>query len=187
MLHISSFLLFRVVADIALQFDWQSKLRGCSAPPPADGKYHMFILLNFDDIRDADTAFADIELVSPSWTARYVSQTEYASGRKEGGSIGVQEATSFHDGQVVFIAKYGGLSRDFTVDGLYDHVMTIASSFGEIFSVSEIEIDAINRQYRMEYYKTSAAKSIVETFSQPYPVYFKVSSLPFPPNWVHLY
>ena len=158
------------------QFDWEEKLHGISCPPPTNNSNRADVYANFDDIRDAVTAFGEIELVNPNWSVKYITQTEYASGRKGGNQNGLQEPSSFHDGQVVFKADFNGLSSEFTLDGLFDKITELAGTFGEVIGVAEMNVDAGNRQYRAEYYKITAAQQVLSMVTEKNPGTFGVSS-----------
>ena len=118
-------------------------------------------------------------MVYPNCSAQYITQTEYASSRKAGNSNGDQGPTSFHDGQIIIVAKFEGLSSEFTLDGLYDRVVSIATSFGQLIGIMELDVDAGNRQYRAEYCKITDALRVIETVTEDHPANFGVSSTPY--------
>lgn len=122
----------------------------------------------FNDIRDAVTAFGEIELVNPNWSAHYITQTEYVSGMKVAGN-GLQEPSSFHDGQLVFVARFTGLNNEFTVDGLYDIVTELAKKFGDIIGVREMDVEGTVQEFRVEFCQISAAKRILSRMTEESP------------------
>lgn len=149
---------------------------GASVPPPVGNSNYTDVFFSFDDIRDAAQAEGDLEVVNPNWSIVYMSQTEYVSGRK--GGTGSQEKSSFHDGQLVLVAQFKGLNSEQTLDGVFNMITTLAKDFGEVIGVREMDVDGGNRQYRVEYYKISAAKRVISRMTEESPAKLGVSARP---------
>ena len=158
------------------------KVRGTAATPPTTESKFITLFISFDDTRHAHSAKAEIDMVNYNWNAVYISQTEYTSGKKASLANGIQEVTSFHDGQVLFVAQFGGLSSDFSVDGLFDAVYAMAVSFGEVLGFREMESEAGNWNFRAEYYKISEAKTVINSITKAHPAGSGVSPSPCLPS-----
>lgn len=117
----------------------------------------MKVFVCFDDTRDAAASFDQVGMVNSTWNAVYIHQAEYASAKKDG-EADTDEKTSYHDGQVVLVCSFNGLSSDFTLSGLEDEVRMLAQSFGDLLAFREFESDGGKWRYRAEYHKISAAK-----------------------------
>ena len=156
------------------QYDWQRTLQGSHTRVVADESKFVHVFLKFDDIRDAAAAFEQIHAVNTTWTPKYINQTEYAASQKEG-NVGTLEKTSFHDGQVVFVAHFEGLTSDFSLDGLFDEVEKLAKSFGDVLAFAESDAEGNDWHFRAEYYKISEALGVIATTTKENPVSIEVS------------
>ena len=136
----------------------------------------MNVFICFDDTRDAGLSFEQIQTVNTTWNAVYISQTEYASAK----SIGTQELTSFHDGQVIFAARFKGLTSEFGVNGLIDAVQHLAGQFGDVLAFAEMDSEAGYWSFRVEYYKISVANHVIATLTAASPRSVGVSYLDSP-------
>lgn len=155
---------------------WKKKLIGYVAPPSANGSSRITVWLAFDDMRDAAKAIKDVEIVNSACQISYIPQTEYACGTKAGEGHGIQEATSFYDGQVILLAKYNR-GEDYEARGLYEYVQGTATHFGDIVGVNEKIVGANVRHYHVEFFKISDAKFMAESLTENEPGLFEVSSL----------
>lgn len=138
----------------------------------------MSVYLSFDDIRYAEAGLGEIEIVNSACNAVYITQPEYAHGKKTGQGRGVQEPTKFFDGQVTVTAKYGGSDDEWSYNGLFQCVEHIAEQFGEIIGLVETERDYCHRQYNVEFYKISDALEMAENVSPTEPGVYCVCSAP---------
>ena len=134
------------------------------------------MFLAFDDMRDAANAIEDVAHVNPACVICYIPQTEYACGTKAVESHGIQEPTSFYDGQVILLAKYG-FGEDHEAQGLYEYVKGTATQFGAIVGVNEKIISGNVRHYHIEFFKISDAKFMADSVTESeQPGRFEVTS-----------
>lgn len=148
-------------ANSLSQYNWHSKLRGTYSSQNGAGYINVF--LNFDDIRDAGTARDDVSMVNPAWNITYISQVEFAGGKKHA-QTGTRETTSYHDGQVVFTAEFEGITSDLktSLDTIFDEVHELAKASGEVLAFTELDVEGGKSQFRAEYFKISVAKKVLE-------------------------
>ncbi|KAK5121941.1 hypothetical protein LTR85_004513 [Meristemomyces frigidus] len=134
-------------------FDWTGKVLESKAKR-ADGKNFVYFVC-FDDLRDAEASFGEVEMLGADWPMSYITHTEFASSLdgKE------QENTSFHDGQAIFVASFEGSTSEFNASGAGETVHELAKNFGEVRAFTEISAPYPNLEFRIEYYKVTDAKS----------------------------
>ncbi|KAK4548448.1 hypothetical protein LTR36_009358 [Oleoguttula mirabilis] len=138
-------------------FDWQNKVLACSAKK-ADGKNFVYLCC-FDDLRDASQSFSNVEMVGVNWPMSYITHTEFASNL----ASEEQENTSFHEGQVIFVASFEGPTSEFNASGAGETVHELAKNFGEVRAFTEIAAPYPNLEFRVEYYKISDAKNALNS------------------------
>lgn len=95
-----------------------------------------------------------------------MSQTEYAVTKDVSRRHGTDDKTSFFDGQVIFKAHFGGLTREITLERLFGEVQELAHSSGELLAFTEMDAEGGVWRFRAEYYKISDAKHVVETITK---------------------
>lgn len=88
---------------------------------------------------------------------------------------GLQNPTSFYDGQAYFVAVFQGSSSESSLEGLFEEVTELAKQFGDVIGVAEMDVDAGNRQYRIEWYSISASKEAIKAVTADSPHKFGVS------------
>ncbi|KAK5141285.1 hypothetical protein LTR32_006119 [Rachicladosporium monterosium] len=116
------------------QLDISKMLRGMKlASSPDSSRFTYFCC--FDDIRETTVACEFIEMAQTGWHVKYISQTEYA-GAPEGETS--SEKSSYHDGQVLFVAAFSGPTADFDAKGANEAVHTLASTFGEMRAFAQV-------------------------------------------------
>ena len=125
----------------------------------------------FDDIRDAQAAFQEINLINTKVDVAYVNHGEYALSNTHGQG----SPTSFFDGQIVYHAHFEGLTSEMDAQHLSKEVCELAQSRGELLAFADIECSGGNRQFRVEYYKISVAKHVIETLTRASPKQLGVS------------
>lgn len=134
---------------------------------------------SFNDIRDVETAFSDVDMVNANWTTTYITQTEFASAvTVDGGSP--HEKTSFHDGQVIFAVSFEGPTSEFNANAACDAVRKVAEAAGEVRAFAEIPAQYPRLEFRVEYYKISNAKEVLKTALKSNPNVVGVRTHPHP-------
>jgi len=128
---------------------------------------------SFDDLSEAAQAVEDAEIVNPMWNVKHITQAEYAGAPT---THGTQDATSFYDGQLVFVATFDGLTSEFNAAGATDAVFELAQSFGRVYVFTEIQTATYpHLEFRCEYYKISSATAALEKATKEFPVVAGVS------------
>ncbi|KAK0776302.1 hypothetical protein LTR91_010898 [Friedmanniomyces endolithicus] len=143
------------------ELDISKMLRGMKlASSPDSSRFTYFCC--FDDIRETTVACEFIEMAQTGWHVKYISQTEYA-GAPEGETS--SEKSSYHDGQVLFVAAFSGPTADFVAKGANEAVHTLAGTFGEMRAFAQVTSATWpDLEFRAEYYKiTDAKKALAAT------------------------
>ena len=141
------------------QFEWEKKLRGCVVPVNTSGK-KVTLYLSFDDIRNAAKSLEQAITVDSTCKPSYITQPEYAYGKKLGEDRGKQEPTSFYDGQLILEADFRGHPSEIIPhsEGLAVTVTKVAKSFGPIISIVELASEKKTiRKWRVEFRRLSDA------------------------------
>lgn len=116
-------------------------------------------------------------MTNPEWSVQCITQAEYASGEDSSGKVA---PSSCFDGQVQFVATFNGLTKDFhnMTGTAHDAVMDVAKSFGEI-SAHKSNPHAVCPavEFRVEYFKISAAKTALKKLTKESPETKDVSAL----------
>ncbi|KAK3715367.1 hypothetical protein LTR37_007095 [Vermiconidia calcicola] len=149
------------------EFDWDSKVCGCAAPP-TDSNF-ITVFTAFDDIRDAEAALEDIQMFDTRLNCTYITQTEYAATKDSDYRGTIDHSTKFHDGQVVFIANFKGLTSEMNVQNLYDIIYHLAMKFGNLIGIVEIESEGGSFEFRAEYMKISSGKAALGEITKAKP------------------
>ncbi|KAK0803529.1 hypothetical protein LTR38_006103 [Friedmanniomyces endolithicus] len=143
------------------ELDISKMLRGMKlASSPDSSRFTYFCC--FDDIRETTVTCDFIEMAQTGWHIKYISQTEYA-GAPEGETS--SEKSSYHDGQVLFVAAFSGPTADFVAKGANEAVHTLAGTFGEMRAFAQVTSATWpDLEFRAEYYKiTDAKKALAAT------------------------
>ncbi|KAK1814818.1 hypothetical protein LTR12_010774 [Friedmanniomyces endolithicus] len=143
------------------ELDISKMLRGMKlASSPDSSRFTYFCC--FDDIRETTVACDFIEMAQTGWHIKYISQTEYA-GAPEGETS--SEKSSYHDGQVLFVAAFSGPTADFVAKEANEAVHTLAGTFGEMRAFAQVTSATWpDLEFRAEYYKiTDAKKALAAT------------------------
>ena len=167
-------------ADFIEQYDWAAKGVRQYSGRVGEDTLNLDVYLCFDDIRHAAKASGEIQMVDSNMDAEYVSQAEFCSAKNRN-HHGPGEDTSFTDGQVVFQAYYeGGLDeKSAAIAGLYGEVKKLAETYGDVLGFAEHHMEDGLWQFRCEYFKISAAKTVLRTVTQMCSDSTDVSTLPF--------
>lgn len=161
-------------ANELVQHDWTVKLRGFYCPPKQNSTFHD-VFCAFDDVRDAEASFQEVNLINTKVNLRYAAQNEYSKAQALG--YGEGKETLFYDGSVLFNAHFGGLTSEMTAQNLFAEVHELAQQCGEVLAFVENECGGGAWQFRAEYYKISVAKNVVETITKTNPKHLGVSAL----------
>lgn len=145
------------------QFAWESKVTGSYCPAPIDASKKTTLYLRFDDMRDAEAAFEQIETVDPTYHLAYISQSEWADGLRDS-QYGTQTSTHFFDGQVLYTCEFKHSAIDFHEQKahLEARVRELAEDAGEVVVFDYYEGEGGKMVFRVEYFKISAAKAIAD-------------------------
>ena len=146
---------------------------GCAAPP-TDATF-ITVFTAFDDIRDAETALEEIQMFDTRLVCTYITQTEYAATKDSDYRGTIDHSTKFHDGQVVFIANFKGLTSEMNVQNLYDIIYHLAVKFGDLIGIVEIESEGGSFEFRAEYMKISSGKAALGEITKAKPANVGVS------------
>jgi len=158
-----------------LQYGWDRKLRGSKAPPPNKDQKFLTLFYCFDDVEDAKRSVEEVELVNAQMSGGFITQAEYAGAPS---THGTQDATSFYDGQLVWVATFDGLTSEFNAGGAADAVVELAQRFGKVYVFAEIQTATYpHLEFRCEYNKISAAKTALEKATKQSPIIVGVSLL----------
>ena len=148
-------------------------LRGMKVVASSDDTRFTYFCL-FDDIRSTNEAERYIEEAQlNNWAVKYITQTEYAGVADNNANA---EKTSYHDGQVIFVASFTGPTTEFKIDGADKTVHDFASGFGELRAFTHITSAAWpNLEFRAEYYSITAAKKMLAAANKDTPMTVEVS------------
>ena len=134
----------------------------------------MTCFYSFDDLLAAAEAIGEAELVNAKWQVGYITQAEYAGAPS---THGTQEATSFYDGQLVFVATFDGMTAEFNPTEAAEAVLKLAKRFGDVHVFNDVQTASYpNLQYRCEYFKISAAKAALRKATKESPLVVGVCS-----------
>lgn len=167
--------IFTITTYATSQDEAEDKIRGCHCPPPGAGATHTKIYVCYNDIRDAAQAFDVVQMINPNLEAFYISQTEYASSRLNG----TQETTSYYDGQVIFTARFSGLSSDLApaISALHNAVKELAAAHGDVLVIDELEAEVGCFEFRVEFNRITDAKNVISKVTEDSPHKIGVSLL----------
>lgn len=160
-------------ANLFMQHNWTSKLRGSHCPPKQGFDSHHDMFFAFNDLRDASAAFQEIHMINTNVNVAYVAQPEYFASSGCGNGEG--PPSSYFDGQVVFRAQFEGLTSEMEVRHLFDEIQELAKTYGELLAFMEQQCGGTTLQFRAEYYKISDAKGVVGTLTKMQPKQLGVS------------
>ncbi|KAK3117557.1 hypothetical protein LTR53_000983 [Teratosphaeriaceae sp. CCFEE 6253] len=154
--------------DIAEDCDIQQMLRGMKSKYSGPDGNRISFYCCFDDTRGTSETVRYIEDAQLNhWAIGYISQTEYAGAPEGDGS---PEKSSYHDGQVLFVASFTGPTVDFKPEGANVMVHKLADSFGEMRAFTQVNSAAFpNLEFRAEYYSIKNAKQALSSATEKAP------------------